>query len=1105
MNRFKTVLPAWLCVLALLFGCAGCTKQMRKRRYLARAEQDFRAERYDRAEVEYAAALAIPPLDPKVAARLGVVYFTEGKLQQAYALLRRAADLLPDDVELADRLAQTCLGLKRVAEAREHALRILARNPQDPQALLLLAESSVNAGQAEEVSRRLDALPAAAQNTAAGHLARATVQVLRQNMDQAEAELKAAIVCDPKSSKSYLVLGNLYLIRKDPKQAEQAFKTAAGLAPLRSAERLCYADWLFRNGSVDAARAAVEEITQKTPDYVPAWTVLARMAFSQRRFDQCHELLNIVLGRDPVNLEALLLKGNVLLTSGDSTNAIAHFERVRQWFPDAAAVEYGLAVAQLQYGEAGKALASVNQALTREPNYADALLLQADLYLRKGDTAAAISGLNRAIQQQPQLAQAYLLLGSAYLARKNPEEALAVYRRMAERFPQSPEVPLLSGLVLAQQSRLKEARQLFEAALQLSPSYLAAVERLVDLDLMDRQYAAATQRVQAQIEKLPTAAEPWLLMAKIHVARAQKPIPSDAPRNAGPASANLEIADTPEAKAETVQAEAALRKAIELNPGLRTAYLLLAQLYIATHEQQQALAQLQGFVTKTNDVVTLMQMGMIYDELKDYSAARETYEKLLKLNPRFSLALNNLAYLYSERFEQLDKAYAMAAKARELLPYDPATADTLGWILYKRREYHRSLGLIQESAVKLPAEPEIQFHLGMTYYMLNDEPGARTALARAVQSDRPFPGKPQAIQRLALLSIQTDTAGPAQLAQLEQALRADPEDPVALERIGAIQARQGNYRQAAGTFQTALQRHSQNPELMLKLAQIWFEHLGDYARALELAKQAHALAPDDARISRLLGRASARAGDYRWAASLLEEADRKLPADLAASYDLAWCLYGLGRETDAEAKLRSMLQSGATGSLRTAADQFLSLLAMSRTPMITQAGADQAMGILKQDPACLPALIVSARWSETQRDFRRAEQIYGDILARHPSFAPATRGLALRYTESPSDTGKAYSLVLKARESYPQDPALARALGILCYRRGDYRRTVELLARDVRDPAADAQWSYYLGLAHYRLKEYRESRAALQRALDLKLDTSLAAEATRLLQTAELR
>src|SRR3954451_22899271 len=103
-----------------------------------------------------------------------------------------------------------------------------------------------------------------------------------------------------------------------------------------------------------------------------------------------------------------------------------------------------------------------------------------------------------------------------------------------------------------------------------------------------------------------------------------------------------------------------------------------------------------------------MQLGMIHEALKQYEPARDAYEKLLSINPRFSIALNNLAYVYSEHLGNLDKAYDLADRARQLLSSDPATADTLGWILHKRGEYTRASGLLAESARRLPDQPEIQ-------------------------------------------------------------------------------------------------------------------------------------------------------------------------------------------------------------------------------------------------------------------------------------------------------------------------------------------------------------------------------------------------------------
>jgi tetratricopeptide (TPR) repeat protein len=66
-------------------------------------------------------------------------------------------------------------------------------------------------------------------------------------------------------------------------------------------------------------------------------------------------------------------------------------------------------------------------------------------------------------------------------------------------------------------------------------------------------------------------------------------------------------------------------------------------------------------------------------------------------------ALNNLAYLHSEQLPDMQKAWTYARRARELLPNAPVTADTLGWVHFKRGEYAEALRLLLEAAEKMPA------------------------------------------------------------------------------------------------------------------------------------------------------------------------------------------------------------------------------------------------------------------------------------------------------------------------------------------------------------------------------------------------------------------
>ena len=128
-----------------------------------------------------------------------------------------------------------------------------------------------------------------------------------------------------------------------------------------------------------------------------------------------------------------------------------------------------------------------------------------------------------------------------------------------------------------------------------------------------------------------------------------------------------------------------------------------------------------------------------------------TYSPLVALNPRFAPAANNLAYLYSERGGDKEKALQLAQIAKEVAPDDPHISDTLGWILYKRGVHQRALGLLNESAAKLPENSEVQYHFGMAAYKSGDKESARRALAKAVSSSAGFSGKDEAQRVLAAL------------------------------------------------------------------------------------------------------------------------------------------------------------------------------------------------------------------------------------------------------------------------------------------------------------------------------------------------------------------
>ena len=403
--------------------------------------------------------------------------------------------------------------------------------------------------------------------------------------------------------------------------------------------------------------------------------------------------------------------------------------------------------------------------------------------------------------------------------------------------------------------------------------------------------------------------------------------------------------------------------------------------------------------------------------------------------------------------------------------------------------------MIGEAAEKLGTDPEVQYHIGLTHYMLGEEPAARASLEAVVQSTSARADQKQDAQHhLAVLDGIDASGKPLSRENLEKLSAENPNDPIVLAHLGAQYEKDGSIDKAVALYQRALKGNRKNTQVLVKLAE-YYAHAGnDTAQALELAKEAHNLAPYDTQINRLLGRLVYDAGDYNWSVSLLQQAARSMPPNGDLYYDLAWAYYNVGNLPEAEIAMRSAVQTGTAS--KDDATRFLALLDAYNNPA-------RSPNVDTSDAKYVPALMVTAAREQQQGQADKAKPIYEQIIAKNPLFVPASRDLALLLTHEQSDDAKAYALASKAREAFPDDADVARTLGILSYRKNEYRRAIELLTESQQKRAEDGELFFYLGMAHYKLKETAESKAALQRALQWKVEPKLNDQAAKVL--AELK
>lgn len=1072
MKKIAELLHLIVATVLILGASSGCRLKNNKASHLLQADRYFQSSEYDKAEIEYLNVLQTDSQNVVAISRLGIIYFEQGRLARAVPFLLRARGLEPNTIESRIKLGAAYLSAGKRKEAREEAMFVLTKEPDNTEASLLLAKAVASPTDAEAARLVLNALPAPSIADRTHLVALGTLDAAAGRFKEAEEIFRRAETLDPKSAPAKAALSAVYWSQKDLVRAEQTLVGAAELSAGRSPVKIQLIQFRLQKGDREEARRELEKISQEFPDWLTPLLLSVEVALSNNEFERSEALIEKILTREANLPEVSLLSARVKLGKGDTATAISEFEKLLKLHPQNVHAHYYLAQALLVTGEVTRAITSLNQAISLAPTFAEAVVLLAGVNITKGDLNSAIIVLKPLIQQRPDLAQPRLLLAEAYRRKNDLDQALVVYRELEQAFPGNPQTSWLAGLVLVQKNNKAEAKQFFEHAVELQPTYLPAVEQLVNLDLGDARYTEARERIEKQITANPKSAAPYLLLAHILVAQKQ-----------------------------TDEAESALQKAIALEPSTPNGYLMLARLYIDSHQQQKALANLKEVIAKNpKEVTALMLMGAIYDEEKNTSGAIDSYEKLLAINPKFSAALNNLAYLYSEQAGQLDKAFDLAKRARELLPTEPNTADTLGWILYKRRQYSWAVSLLTESARGLPTNPQVNYHLGMVHYRLGNEHAAAVALQHAVGLSADFPGSDEAKRALATLTIDSEKAGPAEETQLKQGLTLHPDDPVALTRLASIYERQNNDQKAFESYEAALKQAPENSAILLKSAEFQ-RRRNNPEKALELLKLARKQDPENPEIAHALGRVAYQTGNYRWAHGLLQESAARQSENPETSFDLALAAYGVGRAAEAETALKTALSAKDRFGNRAQAEQFLEMLLISQNPSVSTEADESVAKVLHTDPTNLAALMAKGAIGEYKKATGPARVIYQQIIDSSPAFTPALKRLAFLLAEAPAELQKASDLATKAREDLPQDNELTKLLGIIAYRQGQFEKASNLLKQSSFSRVGDSELMYYYGRAQAHLKDYTGAQQSLQRALDLNLRTDLAIDAKKVLES----
>jgi tetratricopeptide (TPR) repeat protein len=107
-----------------------------------------------------------------------------------------------------------------------------------------------------------------------------------------------------------------------------------------------------------------------------------------------------------------------------------------------------------------------------------------------------------------------------------------------------------------------------------------------------------------------------------------------------------------------------------------------------------------------NSAVIWNKVGIAYHQLMQFDVARKRYERAIKLNPKYSEAVNNLGTIYYAK-KSYRRAISQYQKALKLAPDSASIYSNLGTALFARKQYDEAFVAYRKA---LELDPEVFEH-----------------------------------------------------------------------------------------------------------------------------------------------------------------------------------------------------------------------------------------------------------------------------------------------------------------------------------------------------------------------------------------------------------
>ncbi len=444
----------------------------------------LRNDDYQTPQELWSATLAVSPHNPRAMSNLGLALFDIGRTDEAIQWYRRAIQqesLLQYDQFALFNLGNALVHQQRFSEAIQAFENTLSIAPKFAAAQNNLAYVCLELGQLE-LARQHARRAVDLDSKFAG--ARLNLGIAARRLGQlaeAEMQLQLSVTLDPESAAAQHQLGLLLADLGKPQAAQRCFEKALELDDKRCQSYVALADLLRGLGRFASAVGPRQSALALRPHDSTLPIELARDLAASGKHAEARDLLRQTIVRDPANIEAWLVLGDVWAAAGDWPTAIGQYRQAKSTFAADERPYLKLAVALEAMRDVDAARLELEGAMAVAPRSEAVIRQLAEFWLRRREPAKAIESCERGIAVHPDSCHLLTIYGVALETDGDIRRAASAYSQAIAKNPGFTTARIHLAACLMAEGRLAEAVTQYDEALRFDSRNISVHNNLANL------------------------------------------------------------------------------------------------------------------------------------------------------------------------------------------------------------------------------------------------------------------------------------------------------------------------------------------------------------------------------------------------------------------------------------------------------------------------------------------------------------------------------------------------------------------------------------------------------------------------------------------------